>query len=162
MIEPQNNRYCNIFAAWSDLATLIVCRYHWDFVHVYYYHCYFFSYRYQISVACSVALKTLDPLLCGIAVKRTMQKLRELYNGGPSKNEDKLVGDVVTLLQLMYSKVWPVEWEREEGGGGVSEWWSKRKQLILYFVQGVSLMVELVDQEWSDFLQTSLTRGVYV
>ena len=66
---------------------------------------FFSKYRYQISVACFVAMETLDPPLCGIAVKRAMQKLSECLGDELSKQEDQLLKVVLKLLQLMYSKV---------------------------------------------------------
>ena len=64
-----------------------------------------FIYRYQISVACFVAMETLDPHLCGVAVKRAVQKLNECLGDELSKQEDQLMKDVLKLLQLIYSKV---------------------------------------------------------
>ena len=61
--------------------------------------------RCQVSVACLVAMETLDPLLCGVAVKRAVMKLRELYSSEFSKEENDLVKDLLKLLQLMCSKV---------------------------------------------------------
>ena len=61
--------------------------------------------RYQISVACFVAMETLDPHLCGVAVKRAVQKLSKCLGDELSKQEDQLMKDVLKLLQLMYSKV---------------------------------------------------------
>ena len=64
-------------------------------------------YRYQISVACSVAMETLDSHLCGIAMKRAVQRLSEsLGDDDLFKQEDRLMKDVLKLLQLMYSKVY--------------------------------------------------------
>ena len=71
-----------------------------------------FMYRYQVSVACSVAMETLDPHLCGIAIKRAVQRLSESLVDDLSEQEDQLMKDVLKLLQLMYSKV-----------GLVGEWW---------------------------------------
>ena len=70
-----------------------------------YQHAFFAKYRYQISIACFVAMETLDPLLCGIAVKRAVQKLSECLGDELSKQEDQLLKVVLKLLQLMYSKV---------------------------------------------------------
>ena len=64
-----------------------------------------FMYRYQISVACSVAMETLDPNLCCIAMKRAVQRLNETLGDDLLKQEDRLMKDVLKLLQLMYSKV---------------------------------------------------------
>ena len=61
--------------------------------------------RYQVSVACSVAMETLDPHLCGVAVKRAVQKLSECLSDEQSKQEDLLVKEVLNLLQQMHSKV---------------------------------------------------------
>ena len=63
-------------------------------------------YRYQISVACSVAMETLDSHLCGIAMKRAVQRLSESLGDDLFKQEDRLMKDVLKLLQLMYSKVY--------------------------------------------------------
>ena len=47
----------------------------------------------------------MDPVLCGIAVKRALQKLTELFGDSPSKKEDRLVKDVAILLQAMRCEV---------------------------------------------------------
>ena len=61
--------------------------------------------RCQISVACHVALQSLDPTICGITVKRAMQKLTTLFGGVFSKEDQRLLTDVAALLQRMHSKV---------------------------------------------------------
>jgi hypothetical protein len=66
---------------------------------------YMYVCRYQISIACSVAMATLDPHLCGVAVKRAVQKLSECVDDNLSKQEGRLMKDILKLLQQMYSKV---------------------------------------------------------
>ena len=61
--------------------------------------------RYQVSVACFVAMETLDPYLCDIAVKRVVQKLSAFLDDETSQQKDELTEDVLKLLQLIYSKV---------------------------------------------------------
>jgi hypothetical protein len=50
-------------------------------------------------------METLDPHLCGIAVKRAVQRFSECVYDDLSKQEGQLMKDVLKLLQLMYSKV---------------------------------------------------------
>ena len=56
-------------------------------------------------MACHVALQSLDPAICGITVKRAMQKLATLFGGVLSKEDQRLLTDVAALLQKMHSKV---------------------------------------------------------
>ena len=51
-------------------------------------------------------METLDPHLCGIAMKRAVQRLRESLGDDLLKQEDHLMKAVLKLLQLMYSKVY--------------------------------------------------------
>ena len=80
-----------------------------------------FMYRYQISVSCLVAMETLDPHLCGVAMKRAVQRLSEYVGDDLLKQEDQLMKDVLKLLQLMYSKVGLIvinSAQREDGEKG--------------------------------------------
>ena len=67
--------------------------------------CFVDIYRYQISVVCSVAMETVDPHVCSVAVKRAVQNLGECLDVELSKQEDQLMNGVMKLLQLMYAKV---------------------------------------------------------
>ena len=50
-------------------------------------------------------METLDPYLCGVAVKRALQKLSECLGDEQSKQEDLPMKEILNLLQLMCSKV---------------------------------------------------------
>ena len=68
-------------------------------------------------------METLDHHLCGVAIKRAVQKLSEFLGDEASKQEDRLMKDVLKLLQLMYSKVGLIQsltsfvYGREREGG---------------------------------------------